>query len=153
MTLCAVVGERCVIARNRTGVEKLLAAVRLKKNDSSNSADDGEEADPVTGAAPEVLLPVITQIAFVALGDLFLRSTRRGHGRRSIVKESYERMPTREHEQQKRKGHMHKQPGVQPVVQSGLQIEHPAFVAPLLNFFYPAAIGLAHAQFCVAKSV
>ena len=34
-----------------------------------------------------------------------------------------------------------------------MQIEHPAFVAPLLNFFHPAAIRFAHTQFCVAKSV
>ncbi len=101
MTTRAVVAERRVIARNFAGVEKLLVAVHLKKNDAGDPADDREEADPVTRATPGMLLVVITKIAFVALGNLFLCSARRGHGRRSIIKKGHERMPRREHQEQK----------------------------------------------------
>ena len=153
MTTRAVVAERSVIARNFAGVEKLLLAVHLKKNDAGDPADDREEADPVTGATPGMFLIVITEIAFVALGDLFLGSTRRGDGRRSVIKKGHERVPRREHQEQKGKRHVHKQPGMQPMVQFRLQIEHAALVAPHLDFFNPAAIHFGHAQFCETESV
>src|ERR1700730_18456199 len=111
MTLHAIVAERCVITRNLAGVEKLLVAVHLKKNDAREPTDDGDEADPATRATPGMLFVVITEIAFVALGNLFLRSARRGHGRRSIIKQGHERMPRRQHQEQKGKRHVHKKPG------------------------------------------
>ena len=138
---------------NFPGIEKCLPAVHLKKNDARDPADDREEADPVTRATPGVLLFVITEIAFVALGNLFLCSARRGHGRRSIIKKGHERMPRREHQEQKGERHVHKKPGVQPMVQFRLQIEHAALVAPRLDFFHPAAIRFGHAQFCETERV
>src|SRR5437667_3253470 len=110
MTTRAVVAERRVIARNFAGVEKLLVAVHLKKNDAGDPADDREEADPVTGATPGMFFVVITEIAFVALGDLFLGSTRRGHGRRSVIKKSHERVPRLEHKEPRGKRNDHEHP-------------------------------------------
>src|ERR1700693_2425674 len=153
MTTGAVIAERRVIARNRSGVEKLLVAVDSKKYDTCDSASNGEETDPATGATPGMFLVVITEIAFVALGNLLLGSTRRGHGRRSVIKKGHERVPRRQHQEQKRKRHVHKQPSMQPVVQLGLPIEHAALVAPRLDFFHPAAIRFGHAQFCITESV
>ena len=48
---------------------------------------------------------------------------------------------------------MDEQPGVQPVMQFDLEIEHPPFVAPALHFFDAIAIGFGNAEFDEAKRV
>ena len=48
---------------------------------------------------------------------------------------------------------MNEKPGVQPVLQAHLHIEHAPFVAPVLNFFDAAPVGFGHAQFHEAKGV
>jgi len=42
---------------------------------------------------------------------------------------------------------------MQPVVQSGLQIEHPALIAPRLNFFDPVGIRVRYPEFHKTKGV
>ena len=48
---------------------------------------------------------------------------------------------------------MHEQPGVQPMMQLCLKIEHPALVAPRLNFLDAGAIHFAHPKFYKAECV
>ena len=153
MALRAVVSKPGVTARDFSGIEEGLTTTRLKKHDTRNSAHNGEEGDPKSRSPPRMLFAVIAEIGFVALGNLFLRSAWRGHCRRSVVKERHERMPRREHEQQKRNGHVHKQPAMQPMMQFCLKIEHPPFVAPRLNFFNAAAIRLRNPKFHKAERV
>src|SRR5450755_2488640 len=78
---------------------------------------------------------IIAEVAFVALGDLLLRSARCCHGG-SIIKERHERVPRREHQEQERKRHMHEEPAVQPMLNLGLQIEQAALVTPCLYFVH-----------------
>src|ERR1041385_28743 len=151
MTTRAVVGEGCMTGGNLAGAKKLLAAAHLKKHDGCDPADNGEKAHPVACAAPRMLFAIITEVAFVALCNLLLRSARRSHF--SIIEEGHERMPGREHEQQKREGHVDEQPPVQPVVQSRLKIEHSALVAPRLNFFDAAAIAFRYSKFHKSECV
>lgn len=112
VALRAIVSEPGMTARNLSGVEKCFATAHLKKHEAGDSADDGEEADPKTRAPPRVLFLVIAEIAFVTFGNLFLRSARRGHARRLVIKQSHEGMPRRKHEQEKRERHVHEQPAV-----------------------------------------
>jgi len=65
---------------------------------------------------------------------------------RSIIKERHERVPRREHQEQKRKRDVHKEPAVQPMLHFSLQIEHAALVAPGLDFVHAHAIGLRDAK-------
>src|SRR2546423_5558270 len=98
------------------------------------------------------MLPfVIAEIAFVTLGDLFLRSSRRGHG--SIIKKRHAGVPDGEHQKQKRKRHMDKEPAVEPMEQAHLDIEHAPLVAPALDFLDAAAVTLGYAQLHEAKRV
>jgi hypothetical protein len=48
---------------------------------------------------------------------------------------------------------MNEKPGVQPVLQAHLDIEHAPFIAPVLDFFDPAPVGFGHAQLHEAKGV
>ena len=48
---------------------------------------------------------------------------------------------------------MHEQPGVQPMVQLCLKIEHPALVAPRLNFLDAAAVHFGHPKFYKAECI
>ena len=48
---------------------------------------------------------------------------------------------------------MDEKPGVQPVLQTNLQVEHAPLVAPVLNFFDAAAIGFGHPELHETKSV
>ena len=89
MALCAVVGKPGVTARNFSRIKKYFASARLKKHDTGNSADDGEEADPKTRSAPRMQAAVVAEIAFVAFGDLFLRSAGCGHGGRLVLGNRY----------------------------------------------------------------
>lgn len=123
---------------NFPGVEKSFPAARLKKDDADDSTDDREKADPRTRTPPRVQPIVITEVAFVALGNLLLRSTRGGHDKGSIIKKSHVGMPRRQHDQQKRNGRVDEEPAMQPMLQFRLQIEHASLVAPGLNLFNPA---------------
>src|SRR2546430_1841393 len=67
--------------------EKFLAGLLPKNpilvsNDRREAAGEREEADRKSRHPPRVLPFVIAEIAFVTLGDLFLRSSRRGHDAR-----------------------------------------------------------------------
>ena len=48
---------------------------------------------------------------------------------------------------------MNEEPGVQPMLQFDLQIEHAPFVAPTLHFFDAIAIAFGNAQFHETKRV
>ena len=48
---------------------------------------------------------------------------------------------------------MNEQPGMQPMLQFDLQIEHAPFVAPILHFLDAIAITFSDAQFDEPKSV
>ena len=89
MAPCAVVGKPGMTARNFSGIKKCFASARLKKQDSSDAANNSEEADPVTRSPPAMLPAVVAEIAFVTFGDLFLRSARRSHARRLVLGNRY----------------------------------------------------------------
>ena len=130
MALLAVVSKCGMTARNLSRIEKCFRPTALKKPNARDSGNNREEADPKTRSPKWMLSMVVAEIAFVALGNLFLRSAGRSHGRRLVIKQCHECMPSGEHEQQKRKRHVHEQPGMQPMVQFRLEIEHAAFGAP-----------------------
>ena len=130
MALRAVVGKPGVAARNPSRIKKCFATARLKENDAGDSANNGEEADPKARSPKRMFFLVIAEIAFVAFGNLLLRSARCGHAWRSVIKKRHKRMPPCEYEQQKRKRHVNEQPAVQPMVQFCLKIEHATLVAP-----------------------
>jgi len=119
MTLGAISRELGVTSRNLSGVEKSFAAACLINQDRGQSANDGDNGDETPGAPPWMDFFVIAEIAFVAFGDLLLRSARCGHGR-SVIKERHERVPRRDHDEQERKRNVHEEPAVQPVLHFGL---------------------------------
>jgi hypothetical protein len=80
VTLRAILRDRGVTARNGSGVEEFFVAVPLKKNDAREAAGEREEAGAEARNPPWMLPFVITEIAFVTLGDLLLGASRRGHG-------------------------------------------------------------------------
>jgi hypothetical protein len=85
MTLGAVLLELRVMAGNFTRAEKLLARAPLKNeflvnDDGRHAAGEGDEAGSEARHPPGMLPFVITEIAFVALGNLFLGASRSGHG-------------------------------------------------------------------------
>ena len=85
MTLSAVLFKFGVMTRNFSGAEELLARAPLKNHvlvneDGRHAAHERDEAGDEARHSPRMLPFVIAQIAFVALGNLFLRSSRRGHG-------------------------------------------------------------------------
>ena len=73
-----------VVTRNRAGAEEFFADAFLRQeplenDDAHDAADNGEEAGAPARHPPGMLLLVITEVAFVALGDLLLGSSWRGH--------------------------------------------------------------------------
>jgi len=48
---------------------------------------------------------------------------------------------------------MNEKPGVQPVLQAHLDVEHAPFIAPVLNFLDAAAVGFGHPQLHETKGV
>ena len=62
-------------------------------------------------------------------------------------------MPENEHEQEKRNRRVHKQPGVQPMMQFNLQIKHAPLIAPPLHFLDAIAITFSDAEFDETKCV
>src|ERR1044071_1434499 len=115
MALCAIVGKPGVTARNLAGIKKCFASACLKKQDTGDSANNGQEADPRTRSPPWMQSTVVAKITFVAFGNLLLRSAGRSHAKSLVVKQRHKRVPRSEHEQQKGNGHVHKQPAVQPM--------------------------------------
>src|SRR5712691_2003774 len=97
-------------------------------------------------------LAIVAEVAFVTLGYLLLRTSGFGH-RRLVIKKRHERVPEREHEQEKRNRRVHKEPAVQPMMQFDLQIEHAPLVAPCLNFFHAIAVRFGDAKFDEPKCV
>lgn len=142
MTRRAIIAERRVFGRNGSGAKESFGAALAVQPNSDQAPDDRDEGGPAAGASPGVDLFIITEVTFVAFGDLLLRSARCGHGARSIIKERHERVPRREHQQEKRNRDMDEEPAVQPMLHFGLQIEHAPLVAPRLNFIHAHAIGL-----------
>jgi hypothetical protein len=71
----------------------------------------------------------------------------------SVVEQGHVSVPDREHQEQKRKWHMNEKPGVQPMMKACLQVEHPALVAPRLDFLYPASISFRDTQLHEAEGV
>src|SRR5438045_9224163 len=69
----------------------------------------------------------------------------------SVVEQGHEGVPDREHDEQKRKGHVNEKPAMEPMVEADLNIEHPSLVAPRLDFFDAAAITLGNPKLRVAK--
>lgn len=79
VTFRAIVFELGVRGRDFSGVEKFLrAAVRINENDEQ-PAKDRQQADDESRAPPGMEPAIVTEIAFVALGDLLLRATGFGH--------------------------------------------------------------------------
>ena len=106
MTLGAVLFELCVMTGNLSRAEKFLANPLLKnellkKDDARDAAGDRKEAGAPTRNPPRMLPLVITEIAFVALGNLFLGASGRSHDPRSIIKKRHVGVPDREHQKQK----------------------------------------------------
>src|ERR1700704_3415220 len=79
MTIVAVVRQRSVIGGKRAGVKKFLRRSFVRKPNRGQTAEKENQTDDEARAAPSVQFSVITEIAFVALGDLLLRASRTGH--------------------------------------------------------------------------
>ena len=79
VTLGTVVGELCVTRRNFTGIKKSFAAATREEKNRKQAAEDRQQTDDKSGAPPGMKAAVITEVAFVTLGDLLLRSGRLGH--------------------------------------------------------------------------
>lgn len=77
----AVLSDRGVTRGNFPGVEKRFAPAFLESKNCDQSADDGERADDDTRATPRMQITIVTEVAFVALGDLLLRASGLGHAR------------------------------------------------------------------------
>jgi hypothetical protein len=75
VTARTVVAESGMVGGNSTNVEKRFTATHLKNGDANDSADDGQNADQGACPPPRMQPTVIAEIAFVALGDLFLRAS------------------------------------------------------------------------------
>src|SRR5205814_308487 len=87
-----------------SGAEKFLVRLPAKNpflinEDRREPADDRDEARAKACDSPRMLPFVIAEIAFVALGDLLLGSSRRRHG--SVIKKRHDGVPDREHHEQK----------------------------------------------------
>ena len=79
VALSAVVSELGVTGRNVSGVKKCLAAATRKKKNREQTAEDRQQADDQPCPPPGMKATVITEIAFVTLGDLLLRARRFRH--------------------------------------------------------------------------
>jgi len=84
MALRAIVSESRVRRGNFPRVEKRFMAALLKNDDGDDTADNRDPACPQPRSPPRMQSAVVAEVAFVALGDLFLRATRRGHGGRLV---------------------------------------------------------------------
>jgi len=84
VALRTVIGKPGVTAGNLPRIEKCFATACLKKQDTSDPGNDGKESEPGTRQSPRISFAIVTEISFVAFGDLFLRSAGRGHARRYL---------------------------------------------------------------------
>ena len=116
MALAAVVRQRSVIGGKRPRVKKFLGGSFVKKPNGEKSADECHQADDESCPSPCMQFVVIAEIAFVTLGDLLLRASGFGY-RRSVIKQRHVSMPEGQHEQKEGNRRVHKEPGVQPVMQ------------------------------------
>jgi len=79
VTLGTVTGELRVTRRNFTGIKKSFAPATWEKKNRKQAAEDRQQTDDKSRAPPGMKPAVITEVAFVTLGDLLLRSGRLGH--------------------------------------------------------------------------
>ena len=79
VTLGTVVGELCVTRRNFAGGKKSFAAAMWEKKNRKQAAEDRQQADDESRPPPGMKPAVITEVAFVTLGDLLLRASRFRH--------------------------------------------------------------------------
>jgi len=71
----AIVAELGVRGRDFAGVEKTFVPATREKTNREQAAENCEQADDQSRASPRMQAPVVTEIAFVTLGDLLLRAT------------------------------------------------------------------------------
>ena len=71
----AIIGELGVRGRNFAGVEKTFAAAPREQKNREQSAKERCETDNQPRTTPGMEPPVVSEIAFVTLGDLLLRAT------------------------------------------------------------------------------
>ena len=75
MAFRAIVRELGVRGRDFSGVKKTFAPATREKTNREQAAENCEHADDQSRAPPRMQPPVVTEIAFVTLGDLLLRAT------------------------------------------------------------------------------
>ena len=75
----AVVRELGVRGGDLAGIKKRLPPPTRKKKNRDQSAKNGEQADNQARATPRMEPAVVTEVAFVTLGDLLLRARRFRH--------------------------------------------------------------------------
>ena len=79
VAFCAIVGEFGMRGRDFARVEKSFATVIAEEKDRDQSAKDRQQTNDEPRTPPGVKAAVVTEIAFVALGDLFLRARQFRH--------------------------------------------------------------------------
>lgn len=75
MTLGAIVSKVRMRAGNFSGVKKCFASAALKKQNRDQTTEERNQTDNQPCPAPRVEPAIITEVAFVALGDLLLRAS------------------------------------------------------------------------------
>src|SRR5437764_3217724 len=79
VTLCAVVREFGVTSRDFAGVKKTFAPATWEQENREQTAKNRQQADDEPCPTPRMKPAIITEIAFVTLGDLLLRASRFRH--------------------------------------------------------------------------
>ena len=79
VTFFAIVRELGVRGRDFAGVKKGLATPAREKKNRDQAAHNSEQTDNQSRPTPRMQPAVVTEIAFVTLGDLLLRARRFRH--------------------------------------------------------------------------
>lgn len=75
MTFRAIVRELGMRGRDFAGVEKSFAAIITEEKNCEQSAKESDQTNDESRPSPRMKPAVISEIAFVALGDLLLRAS------------------------------------------------------------------------------
>ena len=142
MTTGTLIDQGHVTARKFARIKKFLVASPLESDDSGETERKGKEADQKARQPPRLYPVVEAKVALELVGDLLLRSSPGSHG--SVIEKGDHRVPRGEKNEEKGKRHVDKEPAMQPMVQAELKVQHPAFVAPCVDFFDSGAIRFRH---------
>ena len=142
MTTGTLIDQGHVTARKFARIKKFFVASPLESNDGGETKRKGKEADQKARQSPRLYPVVKAKVTLELVGDLLLRSSPESHG--LVIKKRDHRVPRGEKNEEKGKRHVDKEPTMQPMVQAELTVQHPAFVAPAVDFFDSGAIRFCH---------